>query len=136
MRNKYKAWSYTGGGKKCQKGITRSTDKTQNYLRVKDHDAYKLFLEDSRKKKFYTHIYRVCEREWEHEYTDSKANRSKCCQQVTLIQEHRVISRIIFIFDNISVNLKSFPNNRFLKFRFTLKKKNQELQTAPQRLRL
>lgn len=44
-------------------------------------------------------------------------------QQVTLIQEHTGISRIIFIFDNISVSLKSFPNNRFLKFRFTFKKK-------------
>lgn len=43
-----------------------------------------------------------------------------------LIQEHRVISRIIFIFDNISVNLKSFSSNRFLKFKIYIKK-NQEL---------
>lgn len=111
-------------GKKCQKGITRSTDKTQNYLRVKDHDAYKLFLKDSRKKKvLHTHTYRVCKREWEHEYTNSKANRSKCYQQVKLVQEYTGILYITLIFDNLSISLKSLPNNRFLKFRFTLKKK-------------
>lgn len=48
-------------GKKVPKGSPDQLTK-QNYLRVKDHDAYKLFLEDSGKKSF-THTYTECARE-------------------------------------------------------------------------
>ena len=72
-----------------------------------------VILKGQEKKKFYTHMHTEYMREWEHECTNDKANRSKCYQQVNLIQEYMGTLCTILIFGNLSVSLKLFPNKRF-----------------------